>query len=188
MQNLTTFAFVSGAIFAAYAIGMAILPGAALSRTPPTAGTVALRPKPNAAGPFISVKAARIVTRNRSARSRKIACGGGLPFPAISPTRRPNSWARNGRAPTSRTSARDKRIFGMKSISISRARSSRNPSCRHTDGSSSRKRRRKPATSSCRFRRPSHRREKRSSRRRTYSRLSHTCISSNKRRSKRLRK
>ncbi len=42
MQNLTTFAFVSGAIFAAYAIGMAILPGAALSRTPPTTGTVAL--------------------------------------------------------------------------------------------------------------------------------------------------
>ncbi len=42
MQNLTTFALVSGAIFLAYAIGMAIVPGAYLSRTPATPGTVPL--------------------------------------------------------------------------------------------------------------------------------------------------
>ena len=42
MQNLTTFSLVCGAIFLVYAIGMAVIPGAVLSRTRPTAGTAAL--------------------------------------------------------------------------------------------------------------------------------------------------
>jgi cytochrome c oxidase cbb3-type subunit 2 len=42
MQNLTTFSLVCGAIFLVYALGMAIIPGAVLSRTRPTPGAVAL--------------------------------------------------------------------------------------------------------------------------------------------------
>lgn len=42
MQNLTSFSIVSGTIFALYAIGMAIVPGAVLSRTQPTPGSIAL--------------------------------------------------------------------------------------------------------------------------------------------------
>jgi cytochrome c oxidase cbb3-type subunit 2 len=42
MQSLTSFSIAVGAIFLAYAFGMAIIPGAVLSRTPPTPGTVAL--------------------------------------------------------------------------------------------------------------------------------------------------